>query len=331
MASLIESRASRACPRHATAICTWITSIAFPERPPPADLGSSTASNSMSVFASPTRWRTWLSWSWTSFFTDRPDLARVFAAAYFQASGDVAGRPLLPFYTAYRAAVRAKVEGVELAEKEIPEAERAERLCARAPIGCWPERTGSTWPATLPPADGGTARHGQIDPGPKPWPTGRVPRDSLGCRSQGTGRRALGPTNLRGSEGENLSTGLVGADLCRMPPPSGTRLVGRRAIVVDANFRKESQRRPFFEAAARWTLPAVVCQCEADAGNGTDRLQSRAGDASDADWHIFQSAVREWEEPGPDTRDRFVRIDSAGSEEGTLAKALDILHRIDVY
>src|SRR5208282_6366635 len=50
-------------------------------------------------------------------FHGRPDLAKMFSAAYFQASGDEEGLALLPFYTAYRAAVRAKVEGIELGEK----------------------------------------------------------------------------------------------------------------------------------------------------------------------------------------------------------------------
>src|SRR5262249_55001264 len=57
-------------------------------------------------------------------FHGRRDLADVFADAYFRAAGDVEGRALLPFYTAYRAAVRGKVEGFELTEKEIPEDER---------------------------------------------------------------------------------------------------------------------------------------------------------------------------------------------------------------
>ena len=58
----------------------------------------------------------------------RRDLARAFAEAYFRASGDEEGRALLPFYTAYRAAVRGKVEGLKLAEPEVPEAERAAAL-----------------------------------------------------------------------------------------------------------------------------------------------------------------------------------------------------------
>src|SRR5581483_1162493 len=62
----------------------------------------------------------------------RRDLAEAFAAAY-SAAGDAEGRALLPFYTAYRAAVRAKVEGMKGVEAEVPEAGRAAaRAKARA-------------------------------------------------------------------------------------------------------------------------------------------------------------------------------------------------------
>src|SRR5581483_8747876 len=44
-------------------------------------------------------------------FRGRPDLAAALADEYVAASGDDEGRQLLPFYTAYRAAVRGKVDG----------------------------------------------------------------------------------------------------------------------------------------------------------------------------------------------------------------------------
>src|SRR5262249_30270636 len=66
-------------------------------------------------------------------FHGRRDLARAFAEAYFRASGDDEGRALLPFYTAYRAAVRGKVEGLKMAEPEVPPTARQEALAgARA-------------------------------------------------------------------------------------------------------------------------------------------------------------------------------------------------------
>jgi aminoglycoside phosphotransferase family enzyme len=58
----------------------------------------------------------------------RCDLAEAFAAAYFRELGDEQGWALLGFYEAYRAAVRAKVEGMELGEREISAQERAAAL-----------------------------------------------------------------------------------------------------------------------------------------------------------------------------------------------------------
>ncbi|MFO0910414.1 MAG: AAA family ATPase [Isosphaeraceae bacterium] len=63
-------------------------------------------------------------------FAGRRDLARVFAEAYFEASGDDEGRALLPLYVSYRAAVRAKVGGLLADEAEVPEADRHEALRA---------------------------------------------------------------------------------------------------------------------------------------------------------------------------------------------------------
>jgi aminoglycoside phosphotransferase family enzyme len=58
----------------------------------------------------------------------RADLAWEFANAYFATADDAEGWELLPFYTAYRAAVRGKVEGLLLAEPEVPVRERAEAV-----------------------------------------------------------------------------------------------------------------------------------------------------------------------------------------------------------
>ncbi len=66
-------------------------------------------------------------------FHGRPDLAHAFTEAYLTAAGDEDGRALVPLYTAYRAGVRASVEGLLLAEPEVPQAERAGALAkARA-------------------------------------------------------------------------------------------------------------------------------------------------------------------------------------------------------
>jgi aminoglycoside phosphotransferase family enzyme len=90
-------------------------------------------------------------------FHGRRDLAEAFSECYFQSIGDPEGRVLLTFYTAYRAAVRGKVEGIAFLDPEIPDAEKADTLrSARAywllavgeleqpgsPVSCW---SGDFW------------------------------------------------------------------------------------------------------------------------------------------------------------------------------------------
>ena len=63
----------------------------------------------------------------------RRDLASSLREAYFTAACDFQGEPLLPFYVACRAAVRAKVEGMKAADPEIDAAGREQaRLESRA-------------------------------------------------------------------------------------------------------------------------------------------------------------------------------------------------------
>jgi uncharacterized protein len=68
-------------------------------------------------------------------FHGRADLAQVLKCMYFWWDRDVDGETLLPFYTAYRACVRAKVEGMKALESEVHEAERAEAV--RRSRGHW--------------------------------------------------------------------------------------------------------------------------------------------------------------------------------------------------
>ncbi len=74
-------------------------------------------------------------------FHGRGDLANVFSDEYFRASSDEEGRALLPFYSAYRAVVRGKVEGLELLETEIPQSERtiakAGEIAGTLAVGSW--------------------------------------------------------------------------------------------------------------------------------------------------------------------------------------------------
>ena len=116
----------------------------------------------------------------------RLDLADRFVEAYLGTTGDQQGRLLLPFYRAYRAAVRAKVEGMKLAETEVPEAGKvAARDKARAlwlfglsELAKPDERPCLVLVAGLPGA-------GKVDAGEPSRQSGRVCGDPIRRRSQG--------------------------------------------------------------------------------------------------------------------------------------------------
>ncbi len=128
---LIEERARRGVPRDTHGDLHLDHVYLFPERRPPEDviIIDCIEFNERFRFADPVADMAFLVMDLR--FQGRRDLAQVFADTWFQAANDEEGRALLPFYTAYRAAVRGKVEGFRLAEKEIPEAERSAAL-ARA-------------------------------------------------------------------------------------------------------------------------------------------------------------------------------------------------------
>jgi aminoglycoside phosphotransferase family enzyme len=125
---LIDSRARRGVPRDTHGDLRLEHVYLFPESPPPADLViiDCIEFNERFRFADPVSDMAFLVMDLMS--DGRTDLARAFAEGYFRASGDEEGRCLLPFYVAYRAAVRGKVEVFELSDQVIPEAERAAAL-----------------------------------------------------------------------------------------------------------------------------------------------------------------------------------------------------------
>lgn len=127
---LIESRAARGVPRDTHGDMRLGHVYLFPERPPPEDMVfiDCIEFNERYRYADPVADMAFLVMELKA--AGRGDLARAFAGEYFRASADQEGRALLPFYVAYRAAVRAKVEGFKSAEAEVPGAERDAALAA---------------------------------------------------------------------------------------------------------------------------------------------------------------------------------------------------------
>jgi hypothetical protein len=231
-------------------------------------------------------------------FHGRSDLAGRFGDAWFEASGDVEGRALLPLYVSYRAAVRGKVDGLQLVETEIPEVAREKALA----------RARGHWLLALNQLESPGRRICLILIGGLPG-TGK---SSLAASLAAAGnfhviRSDVIRKELAGIAGDNHATTPRSAGIYTREWTDRTyaeclrraeeRLFEGERLIIDATFVEDAHRRQFFDAAARWAVPALFLVCEAEPVAVKVRLEARRGDVSDADWSVYREIARRWEEP----------------------------------
>ena len=303
----------------------------FPERTPPTDLViiDCIEFNERFRFADPISDMAFLVMDLR--FHGRRELTRAFAEEYFLASGDEEGRALLPFYVAYRAAVRGKVEGFELLEKEVPQAERNAALAkARA-----------HWLLAL----------GELET------PARRPCLVLVGGLPGSGKSTLAQGLMEGGDFCLIRSDLVRKELAGLPARESARssfeegiytpawsertyaeclskaeklLFEGKRVIVDASFGEEKRRQAFVEAAARLAVPVVFLLCRADPEVTWQRLANRWGDFSDADWPVYRKTTERWEEIGPTTRDVLYEVPASGTKDQALARTRDLLREAEL-
>ena len=329
--SLIETRAGRGVPRDTHGDLHLDHVYLFPERKPPTDLViiDCIEFNERFRFADPVSDMAFLVMDLA--FHGRRELADVFADSYFRDSSDREGRTLLPFYTAYRAAVRGKVEGFELVEKEIPEAERSAALA----------RARAHWLLAL----------GELEePGRKPCLllVGGLPGTGKSTLALGLAERA-DFCLVRSDLVRKQLVGLSARDRARSPfgegiySPAWTErtyaeclrraeglLFEGKRVLVDASFGEEIRRCDFLELAQRLAVPAVFVLCQAGAEVVRLRLEDRQDDASDAEWSVYRGAAERWEEVGPCSRQFLREIPTNGTQEQTLSEAMGMLREFSL-
>jgi len=264
-------------------------------------------------------------------FAGRPDLARVFADSYFTASGDEEGRQLLPFYIGYRAAVRAKVEGLKAAEAEVPRQQR-EQASARA-TGYWLLALGAL---ELPQQRPALVLVGGLPGSGKSTLAAQLSEQANFevIRSDVVRKELAGDGNSTtdsGAFGEGLYTAAWNTRTYAecLARAEGLLREGRR-VIVDASFRQQVRREAFFDLASRLQVPLLLLVCEASADVIRERLAARQGDASDADWAIYQRAARAWEPVAHTVAARQHVVPSGGAREVTLSQALTKLREAGV-
>jgi uncharacterized protein len=104
---------------------------------------------------------------------------------------------------------------------------------------------------------------------------------------------------------------------------------GKR-VIVDASFRAEFQRRRFLDLAAEWCIPGILFVCHADEAVVKTRLEKRRNDVSDADWAIYLEAVQRWEPLGGRTMQRALMIETGRDGSEPLKQAIEALKDYDI-
>jgi aminoglycoside phosphotransferase family enzyme/predicted kinase len=325
---VIDQRAANGVPRDTHGDLRLDHIYFLPERPPPGDLViiDCIEFNERFRFADPVADMAFVVMD--LLFHGRKDLATAFADEYVRISHDEEGQVLLPFYTAYRAVVRGKVEGLELAEKEIPEAERAAALA----------RARAHWLLALGELEEPRRRPCLVLVGGLPG-TGKsslaaalaecagfqIVRSDI-VRKQLAGAAAA-PT-AQGFEAGIYTQSWTERTYAECLRRAEKLLFEGQRVLVDATFRDEGMRRTFVQSALRRGVPAVLLLCQAEPEIVRERLENRRGDASDADWNIHLQAALHWEEPTAATRRHLRSVRTGDRLEAALAQALDALREV---
>jgi aminoglycoside phosphotransferase family enzyme/predicted kinase len=307
--TLIDGRAARGVPRDTHGDLHLDHVYLFPNRPPPGDLViiDCVEFNEGFRFADPVADMAFLAMDFT--FHGRRDLAGAFADAYFAAAGDEEGRALLPFYTAYRAAVRGKVEGLKSVEAEVPDKERAASV----------RRARAHWLIALAELEEPRSRPCLVLVGGLPGTGKSTLARALAAEGGFTVVRsdvvrkelaasAGGSTPALTSPGETYTPEWTENTYAACLKRATQALFEGQRVIVDATFRADRHRANFLRAAVDWGVPAVFLGCDADPAVVRERLARRRGDVSDADWSVYELARSRWEKPGVEVRPVLYRI-----------------------
>lgn len=300
---LIENRADRGVPRDAHGDLRLDHVYLFPERSPERDvlIVDCIEFNERFRFMDPVCDAAFLAMDLAA--RGRFDLSRVFRDAYIEATGDAEGRPLWALYQSYRSAVRAKVAAQQLAEPEIPDADRREAS----------SRARAHWIHALATVEPPENRPGLVLIGGLPG-SGKstlasrlaelagfavVRSDVERKRIAGLGPESAAPARYREGIYSPEFTQRTYQECLAL---AEARLFDGGRVIVDASFLHDGDRRKFLEVADRLGIPSAFLQCEAKPETVLRRLESRRDDPSDADRLIYEQAFRLWEPPGARSR-----------------------------
>lgn len=251
-------------------------------------------------------------------FVGRRELARHFADIYFAELADKTCREVLPIFTVYRSAIRAKVAAIFASESEIQQSDREKAVA----------RSRSHWLWCLSEME----------------QPNRRPALVLVSGLPGTGKSTLSRMLANAGNFEILRSDVIRKEIFSNVDSTplysidrtqrvydecwiraDQRLRAGRRVIVDATFQSDANRQRFLQLAIDTGIRAVWLECTASENVARQRLEARQGDASDADWSVYKRVRQQWESTSDFTKRFHHEVPAGESSDVTFNAANELL------
>ncbi len=232
-------------------------------------------------------------------FAGAPGLARTLIAAYVRTTGDAELPGVLPFFCAYRAAVRAMVAALTAGEPEVDATQRAQqreetrRYLALAARHAW-RAQGPLLIAVMGQSGSGKSTMAMTLAETTGFPV--VRSDVL--RKRLAGLAPLARPGTADAMARLYSPAHSAAVYAALGNDAELVLARAHGVIVDATFQRRGDRDRLRDLAARAGAPLFWIECHAPADTIHARLQARAArndDPSDATIAIADEQARHFE------------------------------------
>jgi aminoglycoside phosphotransferase family enzyme/predicted kinase len=241
----------------------------------------------------------------------RPDFAFRFLNAYLEETGDYGGVSLLPFYTAYRAAVRAMVSATRGTQPGLARRARKKMLMdCRSFIALAEKCLSRRQPALI-------ITHGLPGSGKTTFSQAALERlQAIRIRSDVERKRLHGLPPMASSR--SLADNPYSADatqrtFARLHDLARELLGAGMPVIVDAAFLRREEREQFRRLAQELGVPFVIASIKARLGTMRERIRQRqikSNDASEADLAVLELLRNKQEKLSPQEQSCTMEFDN---------------------